>query len=319
MRRVLPALATLIAGCATARAPAENSAATATSTAAAMPAGHGTRLSSFALPRRLVDGRRGAVLDAEAVFADLLEARVIYVSEQHNNPHHHAAQLSVIAGVWARDPSVAIGLEMIKRPFQPALDDYLIGEIDAEELLSRCEWDDRWGYSFELYRGIFEFARAHKIPLHALNAPDEITRAVAGGGVKSLSDDERASLPDLDLTDENHRAMVKEAFDSHHGHAKLSFDDFYEAQVIWDETMAYEIARALAPVAAPKRMIVLAGDGHIRHGFGIPRRAERRGATPFRTILPVMLAELEETVSESAGDYLWVMARSEDQLPAVRE
>src|SRR5262245_25513326 len=131
---------------------------------------------------------------------------------------------------------------MIKRPFQPALDEYLAGEIEDEELLERIEWEERWGYSFELYRCIREFARAHAIPVHDLNVPDEIPRAVSRGGVEALSEEERAALPDLDLGNEAHRAMVKEAFGAHHGHGELSFDHFYAAQVIWDETMAYEIA-----------------------------------------------------------------------------
>ena len=98
------------------------------------------------------------------------------------------------------------------------------------------EWEDRWGYSFELYRGILEFARAHGIPVYALNVPDEITEAVAGGGVDSLTAEQRESLPDLDLSNEEYRAEMQEIFSAHH-HAQLErFEDFYAAQVIWDET-----------------------------------------------------------------------------------
>jgi uncharacterized iron-regulated protein len=276
---------------------------------------HGDMAKRWSLPRRLVDGKSGVVLDGDTVFQRFLDARVVYVSEQHNNPHHHAAQLSVIAGIYARDPSLAIGMEMFKRPFQHVLDDYLEGKIDADELVEKTEWEDRWGYSFELYRPILEFARAHHLHVYALNAPDEITRTVADGGMKALSATERASLPDLDLSNAQHREMLKEVFDAHHGHAELSFEDFYLAQVIWDETMAYEVARVLKAEDGPKRMVVLAGDGHIRYGFGIPERAARRGAGPFKIVLPVMLRDLEETVEDSAADYLWVMAMNESDLP----
>src|SRR5262249_11935757 len=160
-----------------------------------------------------------------------------------------------------------------KRPFQGALDDYLAGKIDAEELVEKSEWEDRWGYSFELYRPILEFARAHQIPIIALNAPDEITSTVATKGFEGLSDDERASLPDLDLSNEQHRELMREVFGGHHAHAHAgTFENFYAAQVIWDETMAYEIARALGEEGAPHRVVVLAGDGHIRFGYGIPSR-----------------------------------------------
>jgi uncharacterized iron-regulated protein len=290
-----------------------------TSTRADLPEGHGHRHGALAmkwsLPRRLIDGKNGAVLEPGQVFTALLSSRVIYVSEQHNNPHHHAAQLSVIAGVYARDPSVAIGMEMFKRPFQHALDDYLDGKIDEEELVEKSEWEDRWGYDFDLYRPILEFARAHHIHVLALNAPDEITRTVADHGVKALSETERKSLPDLDLSNKDHREMLREIYEEHHAHASGSFEDFYAAQVIWDETMAYEVARALKDPHGPKRVVVLAGDGHIRYGLGIPQRAARRGATPFKTVLPVMLHDLDDAVSEASSDYLWVMAMNDSDLP----
>ena len=62
-------------------------------------------------------------------------------------------------------------------------------------------------------------------------------------------------------------------------------------------------------------MVVLAGDGHIRNGHGIPSRAARRGAAPFRIVIPVMVREVAAAVSEEAADYLWVMAAREEELP----
>jgi uncharacterized iron-regulated protein len=307
-------------GCAHgASAPPPHSSGTETSTHAEMPAGHGHKHGDMAmhwsLPHRLIDGKNASVLDSGSVFDELLSSRVIYVSEQHNNPHHHAAQLSVIAGIYARDPSVAIGMEMFKVPFQHVLDDYLAEKIDAEQLVEQSEWEDRWGYDFDLYRPILEFARAHHLKVYALNAPDEITRKVADEGVKGLSEAEKKSLPDLDLSNKEHREMLREIYDAHHAHASGSFEDFYTAQVIWDETMAYEVARVMKEPSGPKHMVVLAGDGHIRYGLGIPSRAARRGATPFKTVLPVMIRELDDAVEEGSSDYLWVMAMKDSDLP----
>lgn len=277
--------------------------------------GHGHR-DGLAIPRRIIRVENGAVVPPETAYTELLEAKVVYIAERHDNPHHHEAQLAIIAEIYRRDPSLVIGLEMVKTPFQEALDAYVAGQIDESTLLERIEWDERWGFDFELYRGIFAFAAAHGVRLAALNAPDEITRQVARGGLEALSADDRKRLPELDLTSPAHRAMVKEAFEAHHGDETRSFEDFYTAQIIWDETMASVVTRILASSDAPHRVIVLAGDGHIRGGLGIPKRAERRGAKPFRTIIPVSLSQLEETLPEHPSDYLWVMAHSEEDLEA---
>jgi len=53
-----------------------------------------------------------------------------------------------------------------------------------------------------------------------------------------------------------------------------------------------------------KKMIVLAGGGHIAHKYGIPNRAFRRTQAIFKTILPIS----DETEAElSSADYLWIL------------
>jgi uncharacterized iron-regulated protein len=223
-------------------------------------------------------------------------------------------QLRIVHGLHQRDPKLAIGLEMVKRPFQAAIDRYLAGEIDEEQFLHEVEWDDRWGYPFFLYRPIFRYAKEKRIPVYALNAKDEVTRKVAREGMDALDETERASIPDLDLSNEEHKAQVREAFEGHHAHEgnALDFDNFYAAQVIWDETMAYEVARVLRTPDPPNRIVVLAGGGHVRDGLGIPNRAAKRGATPHKTILPLLLKEdgptVEEARAEPGADFVWLMS-----------
>src|SRR4028118_1600443 len=54
-----------------------------------------------------------------------------------------------------------------------------------------------------------------------------------------------------------------------------SFERFFTAQVLWDETMADKIAQFLK--ANPNyQVVVLAGTGHIIYGYGIPSRVARR-------------------------------------------
>jgi uncharacterized iron-regulated protein len=94
----------------------------------------------------------------------------------------------------------------------------------------------------------------------------------------------------------------------------MSFDNFYAAQVIWDETMAYEVARVLRTADPPNRIVVLAGGGHVRDGLGIPARAAKRGATPHKTILPLLIKEdgptVEEARAEPSADYVWLMGEA---------
>lgn len=291
------------------------------------PSPHGRKLSdpgplaqAWRLPSRCVKADGSVVAEAE-LYRELSATRVVYIAEQHTSPHDHAVQAQVIHGLHQANRSMVIGLEMITRPYQKWLDDYVAGTIDEATFLEGTEWKERWSFNFALYRPILEYARTHRIPLVALNIRSEITRQVAREGVESLSPEDRARLPEIDFDNVDHRAMVKAVFDQHDMGGRMTFDNFYTAQLLWDETMAAEVARVMTSPEAPAVMVVLAGSGHIRYAHGIPSRAARRGVTSFKTILPVLLDRMEVPLANMAAagvaDYLWVMSGDERNLPGV--
>lgn len=253
-----------------------------------------------------VDGARD--VSFEDLVDALLEARAIYVGEQHDREADHRVQLSILEAIATRDPSVALGLEMVQHPRQAELDAFVEGTIDEAALLERLDWRRSWGFDFALYRPLFEHARAHRMPIVALNAPRELTRAIAQGGLGSLDEAQRASLPELDLSNAEHRAMVEESLAGHPGMTPERLDHFYAAQVLWDETMADTAARFLAADGAPARIVVIAGARHVQSGLGIPQRAARRGLSPFVIVMPVRASELDEALAADPplADYLFV-------------
>lgn len=269
-------------------------------------------------PAQIIDGRTGEVVLESELVRRMLESRVIYIAEIHTRPQDHAIQLHLLDAIRKSDPSLGLGLEMYKRPFQEGVDQYLAGTLDEAQMLKATEWPKRWGYDFALYRPIIEYARTHQIPIYALNAQDELTRAVARKGVEELSPELQARLVKLDLGNAAHRKVIREVFDEH-GMAggKMTFENFYTAQVIWDETMAHVVAERLLAEEGPRRIVVLAGGGHIRHGHGIPSRAAARGAKPWVSIYPFVAhgdAEaIAEIVKEQVADFVWVMLPPESE------
>lgn len=239
----------------------------------------------------------GARLSLGELAAALDGVRVVYVGERHDQRADHDAQRAVIAALLARDPSLGIGMEMFQRPYQAPLDAWVAGTIDEAELLRATEWEARWSLDFALYRPILGLARDHRLPVRALNARTELTRAIAREGMDALAPELRAELPEIDADDGAHRAMVMDALSEHPGLEPARRERFYSAQLVWDETMAASVAAALAAPGAPARLVVLAGRMHVQAGLGIPRRAARRGAEPFRVLLP-----LEEDELEGAAD-----------------
>lgn len=258
--------------------------------------------------RRIVRCESGDEVGEVAFVDAMLAARAIYVGESHDDAAHHAVQREVIAMLHARAPSLAIGLEMFQRPFQAPLDAYVAGTLDEAGLLAATEWSERWRIDFALYRPILELARTHGLPLVALNARRELTRAIARGGEASLEPALRAELPaDMDRGDAEHRAMVLELFGEHHAESMGAdvLERMLLAQLVWDETMGLTVAEVMQREGAPARIVVLAGRAHVQGGIGVPRRAARRGVTPFLVVLPARADELEE--NRTRCDFAWVL------------
>ena len=225
---------------------------------------------------KVVDGR-GKERDIESVVTDISAARAVFIGESHDRYDHHLSELEIIRRLYERDPNRwAIGVEFIQRPFQSDLDAYIAGGISEREFLRKTEYFDRWGYDFRLYRPIFRFAKEHGIPMVALNADRELTEKVGEVGLEGLNGPERERLPgQIDKSDDSYRERIQKIFKEHTKATGGDFEHFWEAQLVWDETMAERVTEYLS-THPEKAMVVLAGAGHMEFGSGIPNRVRRR-------------------------------------------
>ena len=213
------------------------------------------------------------------------DKKIVYVGETHNLFSHHLMELEIIKYLQRKGKTIAIGMEMFEAPFQGIVDDYIAGRIDEGELLKGTGFFQRWGFDYSLYRPILLFARSHKIPVVALNQRREIVNKVSEGGLDSLSEEGKKSVPrQMDFSNDAYRERLKKVFKEHKDHERRNFDFFYQAQVLWDETMSESIAR-FQEAHPNDQMVVIAGSGHLAHGSGIPERTARRNGYDYAIIL----------------------------------
>ncbi|MBE9137868.1 ChaN family lipoprotein [Nodosilinea sp. LEGE 07088] len=245
----------------------------------------------------------------DEAFGAIAAADVVYLGEHHDSAADHQAQLAIIQALYAENPDLAIAMEMFQRPFQPAIDRYLAGDISEAELVVQTEYEQRWGFDWEYYAPILRFAKAHQLPVLALNAPSETVRQVSREGLDSLEGDDLRYIPpltDIDTSNSAYRAFVAEAFGSHSAHGSFDLDNFFAAQVLWDETMAATVAE-FAQTSPSTQVVVLAGNGHVVYGYGIPDRVERRlgDAVQQVTVLLNFPPERLAVEADNIGDVLW--------------
>ena len=251
--------------------------------------------------QRLFDIFHGKEAILSEVIAALKQKRIIIVGEHHNNIKHHKAQLNVIRTLKDSGVKVAVGLEMFRSDSQQALDQWVAGDLDEEEF--KKIFYDNWGYSWDNYRLIFDYAREKKIPLIGLNVPRDITRQVSRHGFKSLNAEQRGKLSNIACrVDKEYMDYIKKAFGGH-GHGKLNFTYFCEAQLVWDTVMAINALDYLQknPNAS---VVVLTGTGHAQKN-AMPRQIRERSQVAHAVILPEVKGVIDpETVDITDADYI---------------
>ncbi len=248
-------------------------------------------------------------LALDQLVAQLATKRVVFIGETHDRYDHHLNQLEIIKRLHELDPNLAIGVEYFQQPFQKQVDDYIEGRTSENEFLRATEYYQRWGYDYRLYAPIFRYARDQHIPVRALNVPTALTSAVAQIGIAGLSEQQRAYLPrQIEPADEEYKSRLRDAFEGHPGLKPDVFNHFVEAQLVWDEGMA-ESAAAYLKANTGRRMVILAGAGHVEYGSGIPKRLERRTKASYAIVL-----NSGEDVEPHIADYLLLSQKQE--LPA---
>lgn len=212
----------------------------------------------------------------------------ILVGEGHKNIYDHKAQQELLSALSATDTPPSVGLEMVAVDMQPVLNDFAKGQVEIDALEEELQWSTKWGYSFSLFRGLFEIANRNSLPVAGLNVPTRITKKITKEGLDALSEDEKAFLPSEIVPPSNAQTAF---LDMIYGqHASLGADNatqrerFFLVQSIWDSKMAEEAVRLRKQYDWP--VLIIAGGGHVENGWGIARRI--RQYDPGAKILSIM-------------------------------
>lgn len=246
---------------------------------------------------RVADRRE---LKPEELLKEIDGSDIVFVGEVHNKKSHHKAQLEIIKALDGNGKKVAIGVEMFKKENQEALDKWVSGEIDEPEFSEI--YHRNWGLPWNVYRDIFVFAREKQIPLVGLNVSRSVIRQVVKDGFSSLTPEQLSGLPSgIECkVDQTYEDFIKEALGEHAG--EMSFKNFCEAQMVWDNAMAHNSIEYLD--ANPSRkLVVLAGSGHSWKR-GIPFQVKRLSGYSFSVILPESDRVVVDKIDTKDADYI---------------
>lgn len=254
------------------------------------------------LIERLQDGSR---MGLTRLTSELRGSPFVLMGELHDEQDHHRAQLMLIRVLWEAKVPLAIGMEMFRQDAQESLDRWVRGEMPEEEMeeIFSKNWAES---SWVLYREILRFARDKSIPVLGLNLPREVTQKVASSGYASLPEEMRKEWGDVSCDPKDpYKSFLLWAFEAHEAHKDGQWENFCQAQILWDTAMAVKLLdfREKNPETT---VVVLTGIAHA-WVHGIPERIRLRSYLLCRVILPEVQGRLkEERVGVQDADYLWL-------------
>ncbi len=257
----------------------------------------------------------GETIAPDRLLASLAKRPVVLLGETHDNAEHHRWQLQMLAALHGYKPHLIIGFETFPRRVQPALNQWVNGELHVEAFLKAVEWREVSGYDPALYLPLFHFARQNRVPMVALNVDRELVSRVRRQGWASIPADERAGLSDPAPPSKAYQESLARVFaDEHareandtakeeqqaetapaapHSEADISsimqsedFARFVEAQLTWDRAMAEALVEARH--REPGSLVVgVVGRGHMEYGHGVPHQLEDLGISEGAILLPI--------------------------------
>ncbi len=233
---------------------------------------------------------------------ELIEADIIFIGESHDKKWHHDLQMQIINALFDKKADLSIGLEMFPSSYQNELDRWVEGYSNHDEFLKAYyrNWDIPW----LLYKDIFVFSKKERVPMVGLNIPRNITAKISKEGFESLTDDELYQLPkgiscDIDKRYKEHIRRIYETHDK----ADKEFENFCEAQVLWDNAMALNLLQYLRDERS-RTVVVLAGSGHSWKR-GIPSHIKKGSDHTYKVVLPEALDGINrENILTNDADYL---------------
>lgn len=237
---------------------------------------------------------KGEKSDYESLIKGLLTQKVILLGENHGLKTHQNQHLQILNSLRDAGLRVHVALEFFSYPNQSDVDQYRLGHLSEAEFLKKLQWQSP---SYDFYRDQALFPRMDRGErTWAINAPRSLTGQVARVGVQGLSADLKSMLPpDFQLGRESYRKRFIELLGGEHFADPQVAQRYFEAQSVWDDTMAWKIQNIL--VQNPQAVVVvIVGEFHVQYGGGLPDRLRSRGVENVAVVSQVNSTDMSESI-----------------------
>jgi len=270
---------------------------------------------------------------------------VIYLSEKHDNPMHHAVQRRIITALAAAGRSPIIGFEFFPTYHTPLL----LSLMDSKKakhtprmeatvktrMRKKLGWEDQSDAMWSYYWDLLVLAREKGLTAAGLDLGSSQKQRITRKGLAGISSIEKEELFSTDLTDPVYKAHMTAIFKEVHcgmNHGRMA-DLLYDTWRARNDRMALSIVRLHETKQDEQGpVVIIMGNGHTEYGLGVVDRVQHLNPEISQVNLAMTEIYKEPSDLESylrpldlegyppspPADYLWFTQRVSYEDPCLK-
>ncbi|MBT3388566.1 MAG: ChaN family lipoprotein [Desulfobacula sp.] len=228
---------------------------------------------------KIINVRAGETIEFDTLINTLKDYDVIYLSEKHDNPEHHAMQQRVIRRLIEMKLAPTIGFEFfswedtsdilnfLDSARMPNAEEHI--EVIEKDLRKKLGWDSQSDDLWKFYYDLLYLAREKGLMAAGLDIPGTLKKRITRKSIEGLTPIEKDMIFSTGLSDEIYKDYMFSVFRSVHcGMAHEAMQTkLYDTWLARNDRMAHSITQLKQYHKNP--LVVIIGGGHTRHGLGV--------------------------------------------------
>lgn len=216
---------------------------------------------------QIYDGSTNTQIELNQVIEQIHSGQILVIGEMHGLKPVHDQQMSILNALRARGLKIAVGMEFFNYTDAALISGFRKGEVAEEDFKKAINWGAQ---DFSLYGPTLQFGDEG----FGINMPRSVTSQVSKLGLASLTPEQQLLMPpNFTLGNDNYKRRFFEVMGGHMPPEK--FENYFAAQSVWDETMAWQALKFVEKNPDYVYVIVV-GEFHVAYGGGLPDRLRSR-------------------------------------------
>jgi uncharacterized iron-regulated protein len=245
--------------------------------------------------------------------AELREARFILLGEVHDNPQHHAWRARWLRALLADGRPTRVVFEQLDRAKDAELGRVRGATPTDSTAVARAGGLDESAWRWPLHQPLFDAALNGGADIAGGNLARDTVRAVVRQGLSAVPADLAPLLGEPGWTAGLQRAAEA---DIEQGHCGALPPAQFAPMALAQRTRDVAMAQAMLAAPAGTRVVLIAGNGHVRVDRGVPHHLRAAGVLAAQ-IVSIGFVEAGDTPAPGSYDHLVTTARTDRPDPCA--